>query len=145
MKLSTKKSVLTSRWSYWVGALLLALLNISILFFTEDFWGITESFILLNFSFSKGLVLNLGVILGSFISIYLVGGFRLRGISKGKRSIYIFCGGILMGYGARIAGGCNIGAMVNGTSSLSMHGWFFLISTFLGVKIGTILIKKFIY
>ena len=32
-------------------------------------------------------------------------------------------GGILMGYGARIAFGCNIGAYFGGIASFSLHGW----------------------
>lgn len=44
-----------------------------------------------------------------------------------------------MGYGARLAGGCNIGAYLGGTASFSLHGplWgvFALLGTALGVRL----------
>ena len=35
-------------------------------------------------------------------------------------------GGLLLGYGARIAYGCNIGAFFSGIASGSLHGWLWL-------------------
>ena len=32
-------------------------------------------------------------------------------------------GGLMMGYGARLAYGCNIGAYLGGLASGSLHGW----------------------
>ena len=37
-----------------------------------------------------------------------------------------------MGIGARLAFGCNIGAMLGGIVSGSLHGWVWLIFAFLG-------------
>ena len=36
-------------------------------------------------------------------------------------------GGLLMGYGARLAFGCNIGAYFGGIASFSLHGWVWMI------------------
>jgi uncharacterized protein len=46
-------------------------------------------------------------------------------------------GGLLLGYGARIAYGCNIGAYFSGISSGSVHGWLWLAAAFVGSAIGT--------
>ncbi len=41
-------------------------------------------------------------------------------------------GGILMGYGARIAFGCNIGAYFGGIASFSLHGWLWGVTAIVG-------------
>jgi hypothetical protein len=46
-------------------------------------------------------------------------------------------GGLLLGYGARIAYGCNIGAYFSGIASSSVHGWAWFASAFAGNVIGT--------
>ena len=46
-------------------------------------------------------------------------------------------GGLLMGYGARLAYGCNIGAYLGGLVSGSLHGWWWLIWGFIGSLVGT--------
>lgn len=46
-------------------------------------------------------------------------------------------GGLLMGYGARLAYGCNIGAYLGGLVSGSLHGWLWLVFAFAGSLIGT--------
>jgi uncharacterized protein len=45
-------------------------------------------------------------------------------------------GGILMGYGAAIAFGCNIGAYFSGIASFSLHGWLWGIMALAGTWIG---------
>jgi hypothetical protein len=46
-------------------------------------------------------------------------------------------GGLMLGYGARIAFGCNIGAYFGGISSTSLHGWLWFVAAFTGSSIGT--------
>ena len=46
-------------------------------------------------------------------------------------------GGVMLGYGARIAFGCNIGAYFSGVASTSLHGWVWLASAFCGNIVGT--------
>ena len=48
-------------------------------------------------------------------------------------------GGLLLGYGARLAYGCNIGAYFSGIASASVHGWLWLVAAFLGSVLGTYL------
>lgn len=45
-------------------------------------------------------------------------------------------GGVLMGYGARVAYGCNIGAFFSGVASLSLHGWLWIACALAGSAIG---------
>jgi uncharacterized membrane protein YedE/YeeE len=41
-----------------------------------------------------------------------------------------------MGYGARLAYGCNIGAYIGGVASFSLHGWVWLVMALLGTGAG---------
>jgi hypothetical protein len=41
-----------------------------------------------------------------------------------------------MGYGARIAYGCNIGAFFSGVASTSLHGWAWIIAALGGNAMG---------
>jgi len=45
-------------------------------------------------------------------------------------------GGLLMGWGARLGFGCNIGAFVGGVASGSLHGWIWFLSALPGCVIG---------
>jgi uncharacterized membrane protein YedE/YeeE len=44
-----------------------------------------------------------------------------------------------MGYGARLAFGCNIGAYFSGIASGSLHGWIWLAAALAGTYLGVIL------
>ncbi|WP_205342286.1 YeeE/YedE family protein [Denitrificimonas caeni] len=44
--------------------------------------------------------------------------------------------GFLLGYSSRLAFGCNVGAMVSGISTGSIHGWIWVVMAFLGSLIG---------
>ena len=52
-------------------------------------------------------------------------------------------GGLLMGYGARIAFGCNIGAFLAGVASSSLHGWLWIASALPGIWLGIQLRPRF--
>ncbi|HCP28578.1 MAG TPA: hypothetical protein DIT96_02915, partial [Pseudomonas sp.] len=45
-------------------------------------------------------------------------------------------GGLLLGYGSRLAYGCNIGAYFSGIASGSLHGWLWLIAAYMGNVVG---------
>jgi len=45
-------------------------------------------------------------------------------------------GGVLMGYGARIAYGCNIGAYFGGIASFSLHGRLWGVMAIAGTFVG---------
>ncbi len=45
-------------------------------------------------------------------------------------------GGLLMGWGARVGFGCNIGAFVGGVASGSLHGWVWFAAALAGCAVG---------
>ncbi|MBK6866688.1 MAG: YeeE/YedE family protein [Burkholderiales bacterium] len=51
--------------------------------------------------------------------------------------------GFLLGYSSRLAFGCNVGAMVSGISTGSLHGWIWVPVAFLGTLIGVRLRRRF--
>ncbi|MDO4901627.1 YeeE/YedE family protein [Actinomyces sp.] len=79
-----------------------------------------------------GVLLVLGILIGSHLSARASGEFRVRVPSATviRRSI---AGGLLMGVGAAWAGGCSIGNALVQTSLLSWQGWTALVFQVLGV------------
>ena len=51
--------------------------------------------------------------------------------------------GLLMGYSSRLAFGCNVGAMLSGISTGSLHGWIWVVMAFAGTLIGIPLRHRF--
>ena len=51
--------------------------------------------------------------------------------------------GFLMGYSSRLAFGCNIGAMLSGVSTGSLHGWIWIPLAFVGTLIGVRVRRRF--
>ncbi len=82
-------------------------------------------------------VMNFGIILGALLAAILANRFRptLRISSRSLAAAVI--GGLLLGYGARVAYGCNIGAYFSGIASGSLHGWLWLVAGFAGNIAGT--------
>ncbi|HAT1129316.1 TPA: YeeE/YedE family protein [Legionella pneumophila subsp. pneumophila] len=52
-------------------------------------------------------------------------------------------GGIIMGYGARLSGGCNIGAYFSSISSGDLSGWIWALCAFIGTFAGVRLSQKY--
>ena len=81
-------------------------------------------------------VMNIGIVLGAALAASLAGRFaplmRIPPLSLAAALI----GGLLLGYGARLAFGCNIGAFVSGVVSGSLHGWVWIIFGLLGTFAG---------
>jgi uncharacterized protein len=94
-------------------------------------------------------VFILSAIGGSFISSYTGGEFELRWVPQmwekvrgsSPYGVFGFIGGILMAFGARLAGGCTSGHGISGTLQLSVASWVSLICFF----IGGIIAIQFIY
>ncbi|MBU2533150.1 MAG: YeeE/YedE family protein [Alphaproteobacteria bacterium] len=81
-------------------------------------------------------VMNVGLIIGAMLAAGLAGRFG-RGPWPGAMSIAgAILGGLLMGYGARLSFGCNIGAFLGGIASGSLHGWVWFASAFAGSLLG---------
>jgi len=87
-------------------------------------------------------MLVIGVLIGAFLSAYLSGTFRVLivppvfaeafGTDALLRSATALIGGILMGLGARWAGGCTSGHGISGTLQLSVASWVAAICFFAG-------------
>jgi len=90
-----------------------------------------------------GSIRNLGIIFGALLAVLLASGFKLKKLKSSKQLIAAVLGGLLMGYGARIGFGCNIGAFYSGIASFSLSGWVFGIFLFLGAIVGSKLLVKY--
>lgn len=159
---NTYHRIFVERWSFLVGSLFLAMIFIFTINTTGKSWGVTSAFttwgvaLLKTFGISlnspafegvvktvnKGLlndpgsVRNLGTIFGASIAFLLAGRFKLDKDFKTKDVMLYILGGLLMGFGARFAKGCNIGALYAAISNFSIHGWGFLIALSLGGIVG---------
>jgi uncharacterized protein len=80
-------------------------------------------------------VMNFGIILGAALAAALAG--RLVPKAQISRSSLAATGvgGLIMGYGAFIAFGCNVSAFFGGIASTSLHGWVWIASALLGTAI----------
>lgn len=99
----------------------------------------------LNNGFLKhpGTWRNLGIIFGALGASLLASGFKIKKIKSKKQIVAASLGGLLMGYGARVAYGCNIGALYSGITSLSLSGWVFAVGMFFGAIVGSKLLVKY--
>jgi hypothetical protein len=79
-----------------------------------------------------GTIRNIAIIFGSAIAFLLAGKFKFDFNFNLKDAGYYAFGGLLMGFGARMAKGCNIGALYSAISNFSLNGWGFLIALSLG-------------
>lgn len=84
-------------------------------------------------------VMNLGILAGASLAAALAGRFAPGWRLPVGSVLAAILGGLLMGYGARLSFGCNIGAFVSGAASTSLHGWqwivFALAGTWFGVRL----------
>jgi uncharacterized membrane protein YedE/YeeE len=148
------------QWAAWVGGILLAVVNIMLFAYEKPWsaadgvrnWGdwifnslnIADKTIIPPQLYSTSL-LNFGVIAGAFAAALLARQFRIQGappfeIFKG------LIGGTLMGIGAAMAFGCNIGGFFSAISALSMAGVAMMLGLIIGVYIGLrLLILEVIY
>ena len=81
--------------------------------------------------------MNFGIILGALTAASLANKFSPSFRIPARSLLAAVLGGLLLGYGARIAYGCNIGAYFGGISSTSLHGWLWFAAAFAGSSLGT--------
>lgn len=89
-------------------------------------------------------LLNIGVVVGSLVAALLASQFKLGKVKNKKHVAIAFLGGVLMGYGSRLTGGCNIGSFFSGIPSFSLHAWIFWIFIALGAWFGTRILIRFL-
>lgn len=146
------------RWSFLKGGILLSIMFVFIINTTGSSWGVTSAFtkwgvallqgIGMEFtspefasiveSVNKGLLYdggtlrNIGIIVGAALALLLAGKFKFDYDFNLKDVLIYISGGFMMGFGARLAGGCNIGALYSSISNFSLSGWIFLVALSLG-------------
>ncbi|MFZ0023284.1 YeeE/YedE family protein [Acinetobacter sp.] len=81
-------------------------------------------------------MMNFGIMLGALLAASLAGKFAPNFNIPKRSLIAAVVGGLMLGYGARLAYGCNIGAYFSGIASGSLHGWLWLVFAFIGNGIG---------
>ncbi len=155
-------------WPLLAGAVALALGNFATLYLAGRPWGITSAFALWGSKIfaasgidvaswgywqpverAKALhesvfaditsVMDFGIILGALLASGLAGKFSPGWKVPARSLVAAVIGGLLLGYGARLAYGCNIGAYFSGIASASLHGWLWLVAAFIGSALGTYL------
>jgi hypothetical protein len=153
-------------WPLLAGAVALAIGNFATLYLAGRPWGITSAFALwgskifaasgidvaswgywhsperaraLNDSVFADItsVMDFGIMLGALLASGLAGKFHPGWKVPPRSLIAAVIGGLLLGYGARLAYGCNIGAYFSGIASSSVHGWLWLVAAFAGSVLGT--------
>jgi uncharacterized membrane protein YedE/YeeE len=82
-------------------------------------------------------VMDFGILAGALLAAGLAGKFAPVWRLQAKSLVAAVIGGLLLGYGARLAYGCNIGAYVGGIASSSLHGWLWFAAALPGTAIGT--------
>ncbi len=148
-------------WPIWWGVIGLVLFNVATMLVAGHPWSITFAFGLWGAKIWSALggdismwaywdsgyparalansvladttsLMDFGLILGAILAAALAGKFAPDRKIKSAEVITAVIGGLLLGYGARLAFGCNIGALLAGISSGSLHGWLWLVAAFVG-------------
>jgi uncharacterized membrane protein YedE/YeeE len=152
-------------WPLVAGAVALVLLNFATLILAGRPWGITSAFALwgakgaqvLGFDPSawafwqmpnnaKALsqsvfadvtsIMDFGIVAGAMLAAALAGNFAPSLKIPLRSIVAAVIGGLLLGYGSRIAYGCNIGAYFSGIASGSLHGYLWAVAAFAGNILG---------
>ncbi len=149
--LSEQYAVLFGRpWSIWGSAVLVATVNVFLFAFDRPWtasdgmrnWGdwvltglgiVRRPDLLVPWLYS-GSLLNGGVLLGGLVAALLSSEFAIRLPPRGELAKGAI-GGLLMGVGAVLAFGCNIGGFFSATSALSLAG----LAMMLGLGAGAVL------
>ena len=82
-------------------------------------------------------ITNIGIIAGAFIVMRWRRGLAAQVAPLTARNwVVMGLAGLVLGYSARIAFGCNVGAFFSGVSSGSLHGWVWFVAAFAGSCLG---------
>lgn len=157
--------VVRGSWSPYVGAVVLAVLAAGVLWVSGGIWGITSAFALWGAKLlqlvgahpetwtfwqqpdqaaqlsgsvlaDKNSLTNIGIVVGAALAATLAGTYSLRHRFATKQVLASLVGGVLLGIGARLASGCNIGAYLGGISTGSLSGWIWGLVALAGTWVG---------
>ncbi len=159
-------SFLTGPWPFAWAALALALLNALTLVLAGRPWGITQAFATWGslVAESAGIadpvfwtywdeptrvgllhrpllvdattLMNVGLVAGALLAAALAGRFAPDWRIGLRPLLAAIIGGLMLGYGARMAFGCNISAFFSGVASGSLHGWLWIAMALPGNYVG---------
>lgn len=88
-------------------------------------------------------IMDIGMLLGALLFSSCLGRSE-KSAWPGSRELFAaVLGGLMMGIGARLAFGCNIGAFLGGVASGSLHGWIWFIFAMIGSWIGVHMRPRF--
>ncbi len=138
-------------WTVWGAAVLVATVNVFLFAFDRPWtasdglrnwgdWALTglgllrRSDLLPPWLYS-GSLLNTGVLVGGALAALLAGEFAIRVPARGEIAKGA-AGGLLMGVGAVLAFGCNIGGFFSATSALSLSGLGMMLGLGAGAFLG---------
>lgn len=77
-----------------------------------------------------------GMFIGALMMVLLSNSFKIRLPQQKRRYVQGFVGGIIAGFGARLAMGCNLAAFFTGVPQFSFHSWIFIVATGIGTFFG---------
>jgi uncharacterized membrane protein YedE/YeeE len=152
-------------WPLVFGAIALVILNFATLALAGRPWGVTSAFALWGAKGAQVIgidptawaywqtpgnakalaesvfadvtsVMDFGIIAGAMLAAALAGKFAPNLDIPLRSILAAVVGGLLLGYGARIAYGCNIGAYFSGIASGSLHGYLWAVAAFAGNILG---------
>jgi uncharacterized membrane protein YedE/YeeE len=152
-------------WPLVGAGLVLAVLNVATLLLAGHPWSITYGFGLWGAKIAQGIgidvaswefwtwpaqaqalqssvladtvsVMDFGLVLGAAVAAAVAGKFAPKAKLPLGSLMAAIVGGLLMGYGARMSFGCNIGALFSGIATGSLHGWLWFASAFVGSLAG---------
>lgn len=157
--------ILYGPWPLVGAGLVLALLNIATLLLAGHPWSITYGFGLWGAKIASAVgipvaswefwtwpaqaqalnssvladtvsVMDFGLVLGAALAAAIAGKFAPKAKLPLGSLLAAVVGGLLMGYGARLSFGCNIGALFSGIATGSLHGWLWFAAAFVGSFVG---------
>ena len=102
------------------------------------------------------MILMVGTIVGAFVAALLMGDFKFRwlpgpdpqwkavfGTNRLKRALFVFFAGVIIEFGARMAGGCTSGLAISGAIQLSPAAFIFMAAMFAsGIPIAILLYRS---
>jgi uncharacterized protein len=144
-------AVFSRPWPVWPAAVLVATINVFLFAFDRPWtasdgmrnWGdwmltgagmLSRPDLIAPWLYS-GSLLNLGVLLGACAAALLSREFAIRVPARGELAKG-GAGGLLMGVGAMLAFGCNIGGFFSATSALSLSGLAMMLGLGAGAFVG---------
>jgi len=124
---------ITSAFALW-GAKALATLGVDVGSWT--YWAKQQKALAAPVGMDVTTVMDIGLMLGALAAASVAGKFAPVWKLPLRSLLGAIVGGLLLGFGARLAYGCNIGAYFSGIISGSLHAWLWLPAAFAGSALG---------